>query len=61
MLEKLAAFLRTIVRPVVTMTMIVAATFMIAQSTEIPAWWQDLVIMIVSFWFGSRAAKSSGE
>ena len=59
-LERLEALARTIVRPAVTMILVVVASWMVMGTKELPDWYQTLVVSIVSYWFGQRASNNGG-
>lgn len=54
-LERLEALARTIVRPAVTLILVVVASWMVMGAKPIPDWYMGLVISLTSYWFGSRS------
>ena len=47
--------LRGSVRPVVTVGVLVIASWLIMLARVVPDWYQTLVVGIVMFWFGQRS------
>ena len=54
-LERLEALTRTIVRPVVTLILVITVSVMVMKALPIPDWYQDLALFVVGVWFGSRS------
>jgi len=52
--ERLLNFIRGIVRPAVTISLLVGAMIMISYGVEVPEWIQTLAVSAVSFYFGTR-------
>lgn len=60
MTDKLLAFIRGIVRPVLTAAGFGAIVYFISIGTAIPDWFQGMVAVMVGYWFGSRGTKQGG-
>ena len=54
LLERMEGLARTIVRPAVTLVLLVVASWMVISVVFVPEWYQTLVVAVISFWFGSR-------
>jgi hypothetical protein len=49
--------LRSLVRPVVTLILVVSVILFVGMDKQIPDRLYDLALMVVSFWFGTRVTK----
>ncbi len=56
-LRPISEFIRTLVRPMTTLIVVIACVAFIAIKLPVPEWFQDIVKTIVLFWFIDRARK----
>lgn len=57
--KPLSEFIRSLVRPVVTVSLVLAAIFFVAAATTMPAeFWEALKLAMI-FWFVERGMKNS--
>ena len=45
---------RGLVRPIVTLALVLTVSFMVLQALSVPDWYQQMVGMVIAFWFGQR-------
>lgn len=55
--DSLLARVRGIVRPAVTLILVIVSSGLAVTGRVVPEWYVGLTLTVVAFWFGSRTAK----
>jgi hypothetical protein len=49
--------MRAMIRPLITLLLVVASIAFIAFGAAMPDWFRDVVLIVVGFWFGTRESR----